>query len=245
MSAKTPAIMTEINPGTAPAPEGASGILADLKTTGDGAGMEDFSTLAARPTRKISIQTLVMGLVLVASAASLYTMRKQGMNAGIKFKATAITGDIDKFKPAPDGSEKKILGDLARASQPSQAEAEPLSKNPFLLDAPAGDGQIATPVRDTSAERLAQLKQKFESIRLNSVMEGRHPLARVNDKLVSVGDIVEEVFLVAGIHGRSVDLIADGRTYTLSMTDNSNGGGATRKINRPQPPAFPRTEPPK
>lgn len=222
-------IITDVNPSPSGTPEtpGATNILTDLRASSDsGPALGDLGPLSARPTRRVSMQTLVLSLVLTASAASLYTMRRQGMGAGMKFQTPSMGPEIDKVKGQSNVTEQRILADLARSSLPMQGGTEPLSKNPFVLDTPVAENIIPnTPTRDTNAERQAMIREKLGSIRLNSVMEGARPLARINDRLVSVGDIVEEIFLVAQIHDRSVEFIADGRTYTLNMGEGGAGAG--------------------
>src|SRR5262245_12500893 len=94
MTAKS--IVTDVNP-PAPAEQGNGDILSDLSAGGDaGVSAADLGPLSARPVRRISIQTLVVALVLVVSAAALYTMRRQGMGVGMKFKTPAMAPDIDK-----------------------------------------------------------------------------------------------------------------------------------------------------
>ena len=233
-------ITTEVNPDT-PAGSDSAGILSDLRaSSGSDPALGDLGPLSARPKRRVSVQTLVLALVLTASAASLYTMRKQGMGAGMRFKTPAMAPEIDKVKGQSTMAEQRILAELAKSSLPAQGETEPLQKNPFVLDAPAGDtiGPV-TPVRDTNAERLAAIREKLGNIRVNSVMDGPHPIARINDRLVSVGDIVDDVFLVAQIHDRSVDFIADGRTYTLNMGEAALNSPGKRSPRGPQLPMQP------
>jgi len=240
-------IITDVNPAPSES-AGTSAILADLRASSDSSQpLGDLGPLSARPKRRLSTQTLVLALVLTASAASLYVMRKKGMGAGMKFHTKEMATEIDKVNGQTNASEQRILAELAKSSLPAQSQTEPLQKNPFLLDTPAAETPgPAAPARDTNAERLAAIREKLGNIRLNSVMDGPHPIARINDRLVSVGDIIDDVFLVAQIHDRSVDFIADGRTYTLNMGEASGNPMARRPghpgqpVQPPMPPAAPR-----
>lgn len=214
---------------------GSSGILSDLRAgEGGGGAAQTLGDLGSgsKPARRVSMQTLVLALVLVASGASLYMMRKQGMQGGLKFKTIPVATEIEKPSAATSAAESRILADLARASMPSTGEVERLHKNPFLLDTPApAAAAAAVPVaQKLSDDRQAMIREKLAGVRLNGVMQGPVPLARINERLMRVGDLVEDIFLVAQIHDRSVDLIADGQTFTINMGE-SVSGNATRKSN--------------
>jgi hypothetical protein len=232
-------ITTDLNPAPEqpPADGAAAGILSDLKGSEEAAAMGDLS-LGARPKRRLSMQTLVLVLVLVASAGALYLMRRQGMEGGMKFKTPAIAHELDKAPPSST-SEVRILADLAKSSMPQRDAEARLQKNPFLLDGPVEGGTAAVPNLD--AERQSMIKDRLSGIHLNGVMEGPTPLARLNDRLVRVGDIVEDVFLVAQIHDRSVDLIADGHTYSVNMGEGAPAANTVKrpggKAPTPPPPA--------
>lgn len=223
-------------------PDGApSNILSDLRassdTTPSGPTGPELSGLPSRSVRRVNTQTLVLALVLTASAASLYMMRKQGMGAGIKFNTTQvkIDADIDNLHAPTTAVQQRILADLERGTEPQQLALEKLHKNPFVLPETEGSSSPTEPAVNPRLQREAEIVAALGGIQLNGVMQGPVPLARVNNKLVRVGDRVEKIFLVAQIHDRSIDLIADGQTYTLNM------GEASANPTRPNPraPAAP------
>lgn len=224
-------ITTDLNGGD-DAP-GQPDILTDLRSAGGG-GAQTLGDLgsSSKPARRISMQTLVLALVLVASGASLYMMRKQGMQGGLKFNKVTVAPEIEKVSAATSAAEVRILADLARSSMPATSDAERLQKNPFLLDTPAAaPTAAAVPVaQKLNDDRQAMIREKLAGVRLNGVMQGPVPLARINERLMRVGDLVEDIFLVAQIHDRSVDLIADGQTFTINMGEGVSGN-ATRKSN--------------
>jgi hypothetical protein len=223
-------IVTEVNPQAGK--EGSAGIMSDLQGTAGGSGespaLTDLGPLSARPRRRVSLQTMLVALVLALSAGAIYIMRRHGMDGGMKFKSMSLAADIEKVKGATPGSEQRILAELARSSQLPQGDQAPLQKNPFMLDEPS-DATTSAPARDLNAERQALIRDKLANIKLNSVLDGSHPVARINDRTVSVGDIVDDIFLVAQIHDRSVDFIVDGRTYTLNMGEAAGAAPAARK----------------
>jgi hypothetical protein len=205
-------------------------ILSDLRASGDGpAEGPDLGSLAARPTKRVSLQTIIIAMVLVASGGALYLMRKQGMNSGMHFDGTVkIDTDLAKVKPiAHTPAQQRMLEELAQIQDRLPAPAEKIQKNPFRLDARVTpDGNPAPSIIDNTSAIHAALA----SLTLNGIMQGPVPLARINGETVRVGDVVEKWFVVGQIHDRSVDLIAEGSTYTLSMGESVPAGGR-----RPRP----------
>jgi len=65
--------------------------------------------------------------------------------------------------------------------------------------------------------RLAKVQSEFNKLELNSVLGGSMPIARISGEAVRVGDKIGDYFTVVAIHGRSVELSAEGEIYTLFM----------------------------
>jgi hypothetical protein len=90
------------------------------------------------------------------------------------------------------------------------------------MDNPEAEARrLAEMARRDREQRALGITQALEGVVLHGVMAGRIPLARVNGETVQVGDRVAEFFTVAAIHGRSIDLEADGQVYSVEMADNS------------------------
>jgi hypothetical protein len=219
--------------GPAGAPDAAVGasLLTEMRG-GGGAGGPDG--VISAPPRRISAQLFVIVLVLVVSAAALYLMRRQGMGAGMTFQQVKIDQELGELARPADPKHTRILADLALSGAPPAVFTEDLDKNPFVLDAaPSAEDVMPLADPDDEARRLAELTkrnreqrdlaiaQALEGIQLHGVMAGRVPLARVNGETVQVGDRIGEYFTVAAIHGRSIDLEADGRVYAVEMSDGS------------------------
>lgn len=228
-------------PSSTPEPEreGAASILSDLKGTGDGPAVADLGGVnptSAKSKLKVHSQTLVIALVLAASGAALYTMRKQGMGAGVNFNPPKIDYQVDKVKrTASDAQQQRVLEDLARSQSPPQVPAEKIQKNPFQLDSTGGVTKPSTAMVDPDAQsrnlaqqRQQQLTSALTSIEVNAIMAGPVPLARINGKIVREGDSVGEFFTVRVIHDRSVELEADGKVFAVSMSESAGGGGRPR-----------------
>lgn len=205
--------------------DSASNFLAEMRG-GEGGG--DAPMMISSPRgRKVNVQTLVVVGVVVASAGLLYAMRLHGMGAGMKFDGLAKI-DYDWTKPQNEGHQKQVLADLARSGKGVEPLVEHLPKNPFSLDL---DAPSSTPVALTdpnAAARRSELERQvrekevlsaLSTLQLNSVMEGRVPLARIGTRIYRIGDTVGEHFVLRAVHGRTVDLEADGRVYALSIEE--------------------------
>lgn len=223
---------TETPPGSPENNPAASTSMLMATLRGSEGGPAQASALSARPKR-FSSHNAVTALVLLVSAVMLYGMRQAGMRSGMTFKEMKIDYKREEVSPALLAAQRRVLMDLQRSEKPAQIPSNKLAKNPFeLLDAtPAPmteDRSLAEAQRraemdrQSKAERLLKVQTSLSALQLRSVMEGRVPLARINDQTVRVGDTVAEIFKVARIDGRSVDLVADGQTYTLTMADKSS-----------------------
>jgi hypothetical protein len=172
-------------------------------------------------------------------------MRTYGMRSGISFKEVKVefTGDSTTAKSA---SYQRIMNDLEQAGKPIQIPGERLKKNPFML----GAAQSPTDPTANSAElqakkneelariqrerHIADVQTSLSTLQLHSVMDGRVPVARVNDETVRVGSKLAEFFTVTAISGRELELESEGQTYVLSMDDLE---GPRKKGTPPRKPA--------
>lgn len=215
-------------------------ILSDLKSGGEQSVMPDLGGVnpsASKSKYKVHSQTLVIALVLAASGASLYTMRKQGMGSGIIFTKIKVDYDVDKKgRPANEAQEQRILSDLERSQSPPQALLEKIQKNPFQLDQQTVGGHASAPSIDPLAlgkalrekelaERAELIRNAVTAIEVNSIMDGPVPLARINGKIAREGDAIGEFLTLKAIHDRSVDVEADGKVFTINMSENNSGKG--------------------
>jgi hypothetical protein len=208
--------------------DSASNFLAEMRG-GESGG--DTPIVLSAPGRKVNVQTLVVVGVVVASAGLLYAMRLHGMGAGMKFDGLAkIDYDWTRAGQQSESHEKQVLADLARSGQSVDPLVDHLPKNPFSLDldAPASTPTPVASIDPNAAARRAELERqvrekelisKLATLQLNSVMEGRVPLARIGTRLYRLGDKVADDFKVVGVHGRTVELEADGKVYSLSIEE--------------------------
>jgi hypothetical protein len=197
-------------------------------------------SFGAAPRKKLKLQTIIVIITIAASAGALYMMRQKGKAAGLKLQPVKLDLDIDKL-PKPRQDHAKILKDLALGTV-SPTSQDKLDKNPFKFDLPSNEFKPAQSQRvDVEAERI---RYALSAIEINAIMQGRVPVARINGKLVQVGDIVEDVLKVVAIHERSIDFSAGGTIHSITMGERGQAPRppaprpGSQQPQPPQPPAL-------
>ncbi len=223
-------------------PDHGADAIAEFRPTNAPAGAAPASdALSAKLRSLLSSQIMVVVLVLVVSVASLLFMRRKGMDSGISFQSVKIDYQPDNAGASTSAEHSRILRELAASSAPIAIEASQLRKNPFTLDdgpAVPSTNPVTSRAPDTGAARQEEIRNTLASLKLNGVMDGPVPLARIDGRTVRVGDTVADLFMVGQIHDRAVDLIADNQTYTISLSDGPGGpnGRGGLKSNNPMNP---------
>lgn len=201
----------------------------------------------APPKRRIPAQYIAGAIVVSVSAATLLAMRKYGMGEGIRFEhadVRSVGADVPRVDAAKYGL---VMERLSSSNTPMQVPSDVIDKDPFFFER---DRAVVEPT-DNSAEqaRLSQeraererlarerreqdLRVAYARLRLNTVIDGRVPVANINGQIVGVGNTVDDIFEIVSITSGVVTLKADEMTFTLQMqqmiTPNSNnrprGGG--------------------
>ena len=159
----------------------------------------------------------VVAGVLAIGIALLFFMRQAGMGPR-PAEADVIVDYQFQEKRAAEAVElqQEVLEELNRAGPPVQFETEEIGRNPFRLKAPL---QITDGSPETAAENAGEVRvmDALSRLRLQTVIDGRIPVARISGKTVRVGDRVGELFVAESISGRSVTLRAGDRVFTLEM----------------------------
>ena len=105
---------------------------------------------------------------------------------------------------------------------------------PTTTAAPSGDPNAASRAAADRARRDAETKHgkvqaSLSTMKVNGIIGGSNPVARISGEAVRVGDTVGEIFTVKAIHGRGVDLEHEGVTYTLNMDDDAANSTKPKK----------------
>ncbi len=202
-------------------------LLAELRA-GEALGGEAPPPPPPRARRRLKTQNIVIGAVIVLSIGVLYAMRLYGMGAGISFATVPIDYQIDGKSARLTAEQRRILQELQLSGEPIRLAMSHIRKNPFQLNTKESSvlgpdiGELDPNADDADLERQEalerQIAQAMGNLTLNSVMRGRIPIARINGKIVKIGDTVEGVFTVKAIHDREVELEAPGgKVFAISM----------------------------
>lgn len=228
----------EADPSAGHNPLGNAGMRMDALAP---AGMEGMHAAPAGP--KVPSQVIFLLALLVISGGALYGMRRMGM--GPIGAAADMPLEFDYPRKANGAEHQKLLSDLNTSRITSQVPPDDVQKNPFKLaealkrtDTTLTPGPTA-PKGPSDAERRAELiKSTLSGLRVHGILDGAVPVARINDQTVKIGDTVADVFVVKAIQGRSIELSADDKSYTISLDEQQTPGGRrpSPSPGRPQPP---------
>lgn len=197
--------------------------------------------------RRVSQSTLVLVAVAVVAAGSLYLMRLTQGDLAAGGAATEASIKIEEAlakltQPktlAPDDPLRKqslralfqdtdsIIAMFATDLSAHQVPLEQLKKNPFqIAAAPAEAGVLAADTTDRDrAKRLAELREKLETLSLNSIMiSGNGPTSRkvaiINGEFYQPGQTVGG-FTITSMDPLAIQLEAAGHSFQLTLNDKN------------------------
>lgn len=222
---------------------------------------DDLQFDESRPGLKnVSQSTLLLILVVLIAAGALYAMRashgdmgSNGMNSAVEAKIEQALAKLTRPE-ALRNDDPLLTQNLTRlfrdtdaiieifAVDPSeqQVPAAQLKKNPFrvhtvntadLLDDPDANARAAERER---AKLKKQLIDEYKTLKLQSVVAGRMPIAMINNNMHREGDALGS-FTVRKIRTTelAVELFAHDMIFVLRMKSSSNKDGLRRDMFRP------------
>lgn len=167
---------------------------------------------------------MLLGFVVVIAGGAMFVMRKYSAQSGVELTDVKIDYSFDP------GSQHQIdhaevMQSLQIMDNGIQVAVENIRPDPFRMvsKTPVEDTtttQQIDPFADARREaelRLAAIQKEFDGLRLNSVITGSIPIARISGQAVRIGDVVGEHFTVREIRSRSVTLEADEEMYILAL----------------------------
>ena len=211
------------------------------------AGGADFD----EPPKRKSLShgtLLVLGAMLVGGG-SLYAMRatQGGEDAGSKEVEARIEQALAKLSnPASMGKDDPlspqninglfkdtdaIVESMSFDLTARQVPIEFVKQNPFVLpiekSAVAAKGDVKPVVDRRDEVRRKKLATEFKDLKLQTVMDGRVPIAIINGQLLQSGQTIGS-FTVKSIYGTNVQLEAGSELFLLSMEEKPGDKGAGR-----------------
>ena len=218
-----------------------------LDTAGaPGAGDPASSELFAKPKSPFRGQTVFIGAVLVLGIGVVVGMRQLSI-------AAAKAGEMFTldFKPEAEDVEAiakfdRVMRDLELSGRPMQVPLDELTSSPFTfsfheepIEIEAGEDMTLAQLRE--AQRQAALEEQRQAaaeearqsrimtalanLKVQSVLGGTTPVARVSGEAVREGDELG-IFRAVKISGRTVVLEVDSRYFAIQM------GAEPREIHR-------------
>lgn len=225
--------------------------------TSEGLASESLSV----PKRRISTQQVALLGMIAAGGAALWGMRQHGLQAGMTFAAPAIEYQPPSADKNQQASQQRVLAALERTGMHAQVPAEKFDRNPFATGIKKTVATAGSPVELTDEDQGAReaaleeqkLQERLALLQVQGVMGGRVPLARINGAVHRTGDVLDKVFKIRSIDGRSVVIEYPGlggagepRTVTLTMNDPKDQPAGAVPIapdagRTPPPPRKPRS----
>lgn len=188
---------------------------------------------------RLSGQIACMVIIVAVSAATIFFMRQYGVKAGINFDTVAV--EYQQPDEAKARTYQRIMADLSRIQKPMEVALGEFGASPFMLDRPVTRVNPANPTgpemtpEEIAAEaerrRVEQEREEMlmalRNLKLQGVMGGSVPLARISDRTYRVGDVIYDVFTITKIEGREVTVQCKGESFTISMEDVDAGPKAS------------------
>ncbi len=189
-----------------------------------GLGGEDSAAAASPQRSRLISGALVLALVLMIAGGALFMMRKFALTGGLRFVDVKIDYPMDGGARVTDEKHLRIMRDLSASDEVVQVPLKDLARNPFVLGGSEEAEALPDPTFDAVDPEWAKREQRrrdientLSALQLNGVITGAQPIARISGRAYRVGDVVADLFVLTAIHGRDVELQADGKTYHISL----------------------------
>ncbi|MEM6393472.1 MAG: hypothetical protein AAF797_11915 [Planctomycetota bacterium] len=211
---------------------------------GDGESADPLNLDAAPKPKKLSPTAIALVVVLGISAAALFAMKMtsgpQSVDASTADAIAQIDSALQRFTNPdkvdandplhPDNLEAIYnTSDLIEQFDLDRTEknvpVEEVQKNPFRLEAQKAADPVdpdaalkaeQARLMEEQAKKLAALRSEFQTLTLQSVMNGPNPIAVINGDFLRVGATVGS-FTITRIDRLTVTLEADDVSYDLSV----------------------------
>lgn len=189
---------------------------------------------SSAPESKVSAQLVVALGVVAVGAAVIYAMRYIGMQAGLdqqvasieyasetnssefKQRFSTVMRDLDESTTAVQLPEDQQFVD-APFSRPSAMAEESVPATPGMSEEERLALQRQREAEREREQRRDQIITEAKRLRLQGIVGGSRPAARISGQAVRAGMTLGEYFTVVEITGRSVVVEADGMRFELAL----------------------------
>ncbi len=220
---------------------------ADAKPTGNhGSFMLSLDEKAAgavpaKSSTKISVFNIILLSMVLGTVSLIVTMRKFGLSG-----ASAATDIKIDYVRAKEDPERVLRQDraIARLDAEQSTPATQISPKSVVVSPFFENIKIESSIGISNPDDLSD-RQKLEAqrrlqeradarntafgnLKLESILNGSKPVARINKATVAVGDMVEETFKVIAIKDRTVELMNDGEVFVLELGEKLNSKDGRR-----------------
>ncbi len=229
--------------GSSDQPEASKSIFLNMAET-DSTGIPSLkqapmSAISATEQSKTNTQLVITACVLAIGAGAIYGMRYVGMKAGLDEGMVSIDYAADENSASFARRFGSVMRELDKSTiSVHLSNTDEFASNPFSRPQIETD-EYVEPIDPgmSEAERLAHQREREEQrnieqrredvigeamrFRLQGIIGGSRPAARISGKPVRAGMQLGEFFTVIEIGSQIVIIEADGMRFELSMRDET------------------------
>ena len=195
----------------------------------------------AKGASKINSFNIMLLAMVLGSASLILGMRKYGLanaSAAAEFKIDYERTDEEPERVARQNRALARL-DAEKTSPATTITSRSAMFSPFFEQKKQESKIGVSDPNDLSArqkleaqrrleDRVSARKTAFGKLKLESILNGVKPVARISKETVAVGDTVDSIFKVMSIKDRSVELMCDGEVFVLELGGKINAKDGKR-----------------
>lgn len=196
------------------------------------------SVISSSSDSKTNTQVLIMACVIAIGAGAIYGMRYIGMRAGLDEEIVSIEYAADENSADFSKRFRSVMRTLDKSTVSVQiSDTDSFAAHPFSRPSSMSEDVVAMDPGMSEEERLAlqkerdrkrAIKLRHEQVvdeamgfKLQSIIGGSRPAARISGKAVRAGMSLGEYFKVIKISSNSVIIEGDGMRFELSMREET------------------------
>ncbi|MDF1808250.1 MAG: hypothetical protein P1U42_00990 [Phycisphaerales bacterium] len=193
---------------------------------------------SSTPDSKVNTQLVIAACVVAIGGGAIYGMRYIGMKAGLDENIVSINyasetsnvefskrfnsvmKDLDESTLSVQLSDKHSFAENP-FSRPSSMPVEVEPVDPGMSEAERAEIRRQRELEIEREERREMVISDARRYKLQGIIGGSNPAARISGQAVRVGMVLGDVFTVEVITGRSVIIEADGMRFELAIGEDT------------------------